>query len=246
MTPLREGGSLPAIVEADDDGLYVLKFRGAGQGARALIAELISGEIARTLGLPIPELVFAELARELSRTEPDPEIHALIQDSAGLNLALDYLPGSIMYDPVVQQTDADLASRIVWFDAYVSNVDRTARNTNMLMWHKRLWLIDHGASLYFHHSPGWETAGRARAAFPLIKEHVLLQQATKLAELDASIAGSLTIDQIAAIADLIPDGWLTERDPGVEPARIREAYVRYLTDRLQAPRAFVEEAVRVQ
>ena len=151
-----------------------------------------------------------------------------------------------MYDPVVQQTDADLASRIVWFDAYVTNVDRTARNTNMLMWHKRLWLIDHGASLFFHHSPGWETADRARAAFPLIKEHVLLRQATKLAELDASIATLLTAGQIRAIVDLVPDGWLTERDAGIDPARARDAYVRYLTERLDAPRAFVEEAIRVQ
>src|SRR4051794_12348407 len=196
VTPLREGGSLPAIVEADDDGLYVLKFRGAGQGARALIAELLSGEIARSLGLPIPELVFAELDRELSRTEPDPEIHALIQDSAGLNLALDYLPGSVMYDPVVQQTAADLASRIVWFDAYVTNVDRTARNTNMLMWHKQLWLIDHGASLYFHHTPGWETGTRAKAPFPLVKEHVLLRQATMVAEVDGSNAALLDPDRI--------------------------------------------------
>ena len=167
VTPLREGGSLPAIVEADDDGLYVLKFRGAGQGAKALIAELVSGEIARALGLPVPEIVFAELDPDLARTEPDPEIYALIRDSAGLNLALDYLPSSVIFDPVVEKPAADLASRIVWFDAYVTNVDRTARNTNMLMWHRRLWLIDHGATLYFHHSPGWTAdRGRARDAVP--------------------------------------------------------------------------------
>ena len=157
-------------------GMYVLKFRGAGQGPRALIAELVSGEIARALGLPVPEIVFAELDPDLARTEPDPEIHALIRDSAGLNLALDYLPGSVMFDPVVEQPAADLASRIVWFDAYVTNVDRTARNTNMLMWHRRLWLIDHGATLYFHHAPGWtDRSAIARAIrFALIKEHVLL------------------------------------------------------------------------
>src|SRR5580704_15913758 len=149
VTPLHEGGSLPAIVEADDDGMYVLKFRGAGQGPKALIAELIAGEIARAAGLPIPEIVFVQLDPDLARTEPDPEIHALIRTSAGLNLALDYLPGSVMFDPVVVKPAADLASRIVWFDAYVTNVDRTARNTNMLMWHRRLWLIDHGATLYF-------------------------------------------------------------------------------------------------
>jgi hypothetical protein len=247
VTPLREGGSLPAIVEADDDGLYVLKFRGAGQGARALIAELLAGEIARALGLPIPELVFAELDRELSRTEPDPEIHALIQDSVGLNIALDFLPGSVMYDPVVQKTATDLASRIVWFDAYVSNVDRTARNTNMLMWHKQLWLIDHGATLYFHHSPGWERSPeRARAAFPMIKEHVLLRQATDLPAVDASMAETLTGERISEIVELIPDTWLTERDPDADAAGARTAYARYLTERLVAPRAFVEEAMGVR
>ena len=163
VTPLREGGSLPAIVEGDDDGLYVLKFRGAGQGARALIAELVSGEIARALGLPVPEIVFADLEPDLARTEPDPEIHALILDSAGLNLALDYLPGSVTFDPVADRLTADIASRIVWLDAYTMNVDRTARNTNILMWHRRPWLIDHGATLYFHHTPGWESgADRSR------------------------------------------------------------------------------------
>ena len=173
VTPLREGGSLPAIVEADDDGLYVLKFRGAGQGTRALIAELVSGEIARALGLPVPELVFAELDAELARTEPDPEIHGLIHDSAGLNLALDYLPGSVTFDPVTHKIDPDLAARIVWFDGYVTNVDRTPRNTNLLMWHRAPWLIDHGATLYFHHAPGWEDEpARARDPFVLLDRHV--------------------------------------------------------------------------
>ena len=159
VTPLREGGSLPAIVEADDDGLYVLKFRGAGQGPRALIAELVAGEIARALGLPVPEIVFARLDADLARTEPDPEIQDLIRasadlvdGSAGLNLALDYLPGSVAFDPLAWHVEVELASRIVWFDALVSNLDRTPRNTNMLVWHGRLWLIDHGAALYFHHS----------------------------------------------------------------------------------------------
>ena len=149
---MREGGSLPAIVEADDDGMYVLKFRGAGQGPKALIAELVAGEIARAAGLPVPEIVFVELDPELARTEPDPEIQALIRASAGLNLALDYLPGAVTFDPVAEKPDADLASAVVWFDAYVTNVDRTPRNTNMLIWHRRLWLIDHGAALYFHHT----------------------------------------------------------------------------------------------
>src|SRR5215217_5904203 len=155
VTPLREGGSLPAIIEADDDGMYVLKFCGAGQGPKALIAELVAGEIARAAGLPVPEIVFVELDPELARTEPDPEIQSLIKASAGLNLALDYLPGSVTFDPISEKPNTDLASAIVWFDAYVTNVDRTPRNTNMLLWHRQLWLIDHGAALYFHHSPGW-------------------------------------------------------------------------------------------
>src|SRR6476659_8715441 len=152
VTPLREGGSLPAIIEADDDGMYVLKFRGAGQGPKALIAELVAGELARAAGLPVPEIVFVELDPDLARTEPDPEIQDLIRASAGINLALDYLPGSVMFDPVADKIDPHVASRIVWFDAYVTNVDRTARNTNLLMWHRRPWLIDHGAALYFHHN----------------------------------------------------------------------------------------------
>src|SRR6202012_3776858 len=150
VTPLHEGGSLPAIVEADDEGMYVLKFRGAGQGPRALIAELVGGEIARALGLSIPELLLMELHADLARPEPDPEIQDLIKNSAGTNVALDYLPGAVMFDPVVCKPDARLASEIVWFDAFVTNVDRTVRNTNMLMWHRQLTLIDHGAALYFH------------------------------------------------------------------------------------------------
>lgn len=240
VTPLREGGSLPAIVEADDEGLYVLKFRGAGQGAKALIAELVSGEIARLLGLPVPEIVFATLDQDLARTEPDPEIHALIHDSAGLNLALDYLPGSVSYDPVVHTLPAELASRIVWFDAYVTNVDRTARNTNMLMWHRRPWLIDHGATLYMHHSPGWEEdAARAAAPFAGIKDHVLVRQATALSDVDRVLTDALNEAQLREIVDLVPDAWLEG-----DPARLRDAYVRYLADRLRDPRAFVEEAVR--
>jgi hypothetical protein len=239
VTPLREGGSLPAIVEADDDGMYVLKFRGAGQGPRALIAELVSGEIARALGLLVPEIVFAELDPDLARTEPDPEIFALIRDSAGLNLALDYLPSSVMFDPVVEKIETDLASRIVWFDAYVTNVDRTARNTNMLMWHRRLWLIDHGATLYFHHSDGWaEDRQRARAPFPLIKDNVLLRRAGQLAEVDEALTALLTPAVIEHIVDLIPEAWLEGE------ASHRGAYARYLIDRLGAPRAFVEEAIR--
>jgi hypothetical protein len=243
VTPLREGGSLPAIVEADDDGLYVLKFRGAGQGTRALVAELVSGEIARALGLPVPELVFAELDRDLARTEPDPEIHALIHDSAGLNLALDYLPGSVTYDPIVHQTDPELASRIVWFDAYVTNADRTVRNTNILVWHRRLWLIDHGATLYFHHAAGWQSdPARARAPFVMFKEHVLLPRAGPLGAIDAAMAAALTDDVVNEILSWIPDGWLTAADPGADAAATRTAYARYLLDRVKDPRPFVMEA----
>jgi hypothetical protein len=191
--------------------------------------------------LPVPELVFVELDADLARTEPDPEIHALIRASAGLNLALDYLPGSVTFDPVVERPAADLASRIVWFDAYVTNVDRTVRNTNMLMWHRRLWLIDHGATLYFHHFPGWTAdRGRARDPFSLIREHVLLRAATILDSVDATMASRLTPDIIAGIVDLIPASWLAEG----EAATYRAGYRAYLLDRLASPRAFVEEAVR--
>jgi hypothetical protein len=247
VTPLREGGSLPAIVEADDDGLYVLKFRGAGQGPRALVAELVSGEIARALGLPVPDLVFAELDPDLARTEPDPEIHALIHDSAGLNLAIDYLPGSVMFDPIAHKPADDVASRIVWFDAYVTNVDRTVRNPNLLMWHRRLWLIDHGATLYFHHTPGWQAdRARARDPFALVKDHVLAHRATRLAEVDASMAAALTPEVIDGIVALIPDPWLADDPAGAAPAVLREAYATLLRARTAAPRAFVEEAARAR
>lgn len=245
VTPLREGGSLPAIVEADDDGLYVLKFRGAGQGPRALVAELVAGEIARALGLPVPEIVVAELDRELSRTEPDPEIHALIHDSAGLNLALDFLPGAVTFDPVVHTLDAEFASRVVWFDGYVTNVDRTARNTNMLMWHRRPWLIDHGATLYVHHTPGWELdTAKARDPFAMLATHVLRAKAKRLAEVDAAMAAALGPGVIEGVLDLVPDAWLASDLPGRSPADARAAYVRYLRDRLQPPRPFVPEPPR--
>ena len=244
VTPLREGGSLPAIVEASDDGMYVLKFRGAGQGPRALIAELVSGEIARALGLLVPEIVLAHLDGELARTEPDREIHALILDSAGLNLALDYLPGSVTFDPIVQKVDAELASRIVWLDALVTNVDRTVRNTNMLMWHRRLWLIDHGATLYFHHAAGWTTdRQRPLDPFPLIKNHVLLRSASQLEAIDESMAAMLTSAVLRTIVDGVPSSWLTPGDGAADVDAVREAYLRYLQVRLEPPRRFVQEAI---
>ena len=244
VTPLREGGSLPAIVEADDDGMYVLKFRAAGHGGLALVAELVAGEIGRALDLPVPEIVFATLDAELARTEPDPEIHALMYDSAGLNLALDYLPGSVTFDPAVHRIPDDLASRIVWFDAFVSNVDRTPRNTNMLMWHRAPWLIDHGSTLYFHHSPGWEgQAGRSRDPFRPIRDHVLLPSARRLHEEDGALARVLKPDVIEEIVDRVPAAWLEERAGDTSPENLRAAYVRYLLDRLAEPRSFVEEAL---
>lgn len=244
MTPLREGGSLPAVVEADDDGLYVMKFRGAGQGRKALIAELIAGGLARALELPIPEIVLIELDVDMARTEPDPEIQHLIRESAGLNLALDYLPGSVNFDPVVERPDATLASRIVWFDAYVSNVDRTARNTNLLVWHRRLTLIDHGAALYFHHD--WPSAAQASAnRFVQVKDHVLLPLATRLGEIDAAMASAVAAIDIEGIVADVPDAWL-ENEPGFADAGAhRQGYVDYLRRRLEQRSSFVQEAIRV-
>jgi hypothetical protein len=235
VTPLREGGSLPAVVEGDDAGLYVLKFRGAGQGAPVLAAELIAGEIARAAGLPVPEIVFMQLDGDLARTEPDGEIQDLIRASGGLNLAYDYLPGSVTFDPVADRPDASLASRIVWFDAYVSNLDRTARNANLLMWHGQLWLIDHGAALYFQH--GWDGADRWADPFPLVKHHVLLAAASTLDGADAAMSAALTAEKVREIVAQVPAEWL--RAPA-------QAYVRHLTRRLEAPRAFLEEARRAR
>lgn len=245
VTPLREGGSLPAIVEADDDGLYVLKFRGAGQGSRALIAELLAGEIGRLAGLPVPEIVFANLPAELARTEPDSEIQDLIQKSAGLNIALDYLPGSVTFDPLVYAPDPRLASAIVWFDAFVCNVDRTVRNVNMLIWHRRLWLIDHGASLYFHHA--WTRHDQpALNPFPMIKDHVLLSMASALAEVDEQMASLLTADNLADIVASIPDPWLPEDQGFAGRNGQREAYLKYFTARVRSSAMFVQEAVRAR
>src|SRR6202171_2265952 len=244
VTPLREGGSLPAIIEADDDGLYVLKFRGAGQAPKALIAEWLAGEIGRAAGLPVPEIVFVDLPAELARTEPDAEIQSLLSASAGLNIALDYLPGSVTFDPLVFAPDAQLASAIVWFDAFVCNVDRTSRNVNMLIWHRRLWLIDHGASVYFHHA--W--TGRDQHAtkpFALIKDHALLKYSSALAEVDARMAALLTEDKFASIVQLIPDSWLPD-DPGFAAGAQaqREADLDFFILRVQVSGCFVQRAVR--
>lgn len=246
VTPLREGGSLPAIVEAEDDGLYVLKFRGAGQGEKALIAELLAGELARALGLPVPEIVFMELDPVLGRSEPDYEIRTLIQASDGLNLAMDYLPGATAFSALdAPMLDPMLASSIVWFDAYITNVDRTPRNTNMLFWHKRLMLIDHGASLYVHHNTG-DYRSRSASPFAPIKDHVLLRQASATEEADAMLKKMLTPELIQATVAMIPSSWLDHDPFFTDPDARREAYQAYLLDRLASSHYFLEEIIRAR
>jgi hypothetical protein len=241
VTPLREGGSMPAIAEADDNFLYVLKFRGAGQGTRALIAELIGGEIARILGLRVPELVFANLDEAFGRTEPDEEIQDLLKASVGLNLALHYLSGAITFDPTVTTVDAKLASQIVWLDCFLTNMDRTCRNTNMLLWHKELWLIDHGAALYFHHSwQNWEE--QAIKPFFLVKDHVLLPWATELESVHEEFTRILTPEKIGAVIKLIPDDWLEGETNFDTKEDHRKAYIHFLTERLSHSVIFLKEA----
>lgn len=240
VTPLREGGSMPAIAEADDGFLYVIKFRGAGQGPRALIAELIGGEIARLLGLKVPELVFASLDEAFGRTEADEEIQDLLKFSVGLNLGLHYLSGAITYDPAVNTIDEELASKIVWLDALLMNMDRTCRNTNMLIWHKDLWLIDHGAALYFHHS--WQNwVEQSQKAFSLIKDHVLLPQATALEAVDKEFRLLLNSERIKSIVSLIPDEWLEDGFFSTKEEH-RQAYISFLEMRLKSSEIFINEA----
>lgn len=246
VTPLREGGSLPAIVEADDDGLYVLKFRGAGQGPKALIAELVAGEIGRALGLPVPEIVFAELDVALGRNEMDPEIQMLIKASPGLNLGLDYLPGSLAFDPAAAaEIDPALASAVVWFDAFVTNVDRTPRNTNMLLWHKKLWLIDHGASLYFLHT--WsDYLARSLTPFSQVKMHVLLPYASEITMADQLLRPLLTREKLQAILAQIPADWMTPEQGFSTSEDMRAAFLTFLVNRLENSHVFVEEAVNAR
>jgi hypothetical protein len=241
VTPLREGGSMPAIAGADDGFLYVLKFRGAGQGVRALIAELVGGEIARTLGLRVPEIVFANLDEAFGRTEGDEEIQDLNKASVGLNLALHYLSGSLTFDPAVTTVDATLASQIVWLDCLLTNVDRTCRNTNMLIWHRELWLIDHGASLYFHHN--WENwQAQALKPFAYVKKHVLLPQAAELEKVNVAFSLLLNEERINNIVDLIPDEWLVGELYFHTVAEHRQAYKDYLLQRVAHSEIFVKEA----
>jgi hypothetical protein len=247
LTPLREGGSVPAIVEADDDGTYVAKFRGAAQGPRALVAELIAGEIGRLLGLPVPQLVLIEIDAVLARSEPDPELQHLLRASAGLNIALDYLPGALNWEPgLAPPPDRELAAAVVWFDALISNVDRTPRNPNLLRWHRALYLIDHGAALYFHHD--WPKTAedhrtRSRSPFAMIRNHVLLPLAGDLRAADAALAPKITLAALHEIVAQVPDDWLSGE---ATPDATRRGYVEHLWSRLAAPRLFVEEAKRAK
>jgi len=247
LTPLREGGSVPAIVEADDDGTYVAKFRGAAQGPRALVAELIAGELGRLLGLPVPQIVLIELDVLLARSEPDEELQELLRKSAGLNIALDYLPGALNWEPALTPPpDPALAAAVVWFDAFVTNVDRTPKNPNMLRWHRDLYLIDHGAALYFHHDwplTGTDHLARSRSPFAMIRNHALLPFAGDLRAADAALAPRITEQALREIVAQVPDAWLTGE---ATPDDTRRSYVEHLASRVSEPRAFVEEAVRAQ
>lgn len=246
VTPLREGGSLPAIVEADDLGLYVVKFRGAGQGVLALVAELIAGEMGRSIGLRVPEIVFATVDEELGRNEGDPEICELLRASVGLNLALDYLPGSVMFDPAAgDKADPELASAAVWFDAFITNPDRTPRNPNLLCWHNTIYFIDHGAALYFQHN--WEnTQDKARSRFPLVRDHILLPWATEIEKADKALRPRLSRALFESILNEVPDPWLLPETGAETPAAKREGYVNYLMARLAAADLFVEEALNAR
>jgi len=241
LQPLREGGSLPAIVKADDDFLYVLKFRGAGQGKKALIAELIGGELARAMGLKVPELVFMNLDDSFSKTEPDEEIQDLLKFSIGLNLGLHFLSETITYDPLVGKVDALTASKTVLLDSIIANIDRTAKNTNLLNWKNELWLIDHGASLYFHHN--WNTwESHLDRTFPKVKDHVLLEKADSLDEASAEIKNLINQDVIYEIVASIPEDWLIESSNELPPNEIRKAYIRFLNSRLSKLNLLVKEA----
>lgn len=243
--PLKEGGSLPAIADADDGFTYVLKFRGAGQGIKALVAELIGGEIARALGFKVPELVFAQLDEAFGRTEPDEEIQDLLKASIGLNIALHYLSGSITFDPAVTQIDSMTASRIVWMDALIMNMDRTSRNANMLTWNKELWMIDHGASLYFHHNWANWKAGKENP-FPLIKDHILLPMASDLEKADVSSKKLLTDQKLEEIIQLIPDDWLLDYDPEMSPDQVRKIYFETLSFRVKESSIFLNQALHAR
>lgn len=245
VKPLREGGSLPAIVKADDDILYVMKFRGAGQGKKALIAELIGGLLAKEIGLKMPELVFMNLDDSFSKTEPDEEIQDLLKFSVGLNLGLHFLSGAITYDPLVSIADPLSASKVLLLDSIITNIDRTAKNTNLLNWNKELWLIDHGASLYFHHN--WKTwESHLQRTFPNVKDHVLLVRATELSAAAKEIEAKLNKEKVAAIIALIPEDWLTEESNVLPTSEMRDAYTAFLMAKLEKLDLLVKEAADAQ
>jgi hypothetical protein len=249
VTPLREGGSLPGLVEADDDGLYVVKFRGAGQGPRALVAEWLAGELARAIGLRVPDLVAVEMDPALGDAEPDEEVQALLAASGGLNLGMDFLPGALTFNPAASTAreliDPAIAADVVWLDALVTNPDRTAVNPNLLVWHGRPWLIDHGAALYIHHT--WrDPDAHARGPFERIRDHVLLPYAASILESDARNAARIERQLIEDLVAAIPEEWLPNDRVAGDAAAQRRAYVRYLAIRLEAPRTFAQEAERVQ
>lgn len=241
IAPLREGGSLPALAEADDGFKYVVKFRGAGHGTKALVAELIGGEVARALGFRVPETIFIDLDEDFGRTEGDEEIQDLLQASRGLNLGLHYLSGAMTVNPYVNGIDEMLASKIVWLDAFLANVDRTFRNTNMLIWNKELWLIDHGASLYFHHA--WTDPDKSAVSpFPYIKDHALLPRASRIVEADKELRQRITPRTLERIVDMVPDEWLDYEGLGLSVEEIRDTYKRFLTERLKNSQIFVKQA----
>ena len=224
VTPLREGGSLPALVEADNLGTYVLKFRGAGQGPKALVAEIVGGELARRLGLRTPELVLGCLDPRIAAAEPDPEIQDLLRASEGLNLGVDFLPGSAGFDPAGWAVDPEFASRVLWFDALIQNVDRTWRNPNLLVWHGDIWLIDHGSALYFQHN--W-AAARPLAPFDA-KDHVLRRAAADVAGAHRALAPQITPALLDEVLGLVPDGWFGDGQPGDYAAHLLERAPRVL------------------
>ncbi len=249
VTPLREGGSLPGLVEADDDGLYVVKFRGAGQGPRVLVAEWLAGELARAIGLTVPDLVGIEIDPALGDAEPDEEIHDLVGASGGLNFGMDFLPGALTFNPAAATAreiiDPDFAADVVWLDALVTNPDRSAQNPNLLVWHGRPWLIDHGAALYIHHT--WRDPDEhARRPFERIRQHVLLPYADSIVTADARLAPRIDEPTLTDLVAALPDSWLPDDPVAGDAAAQRRAYVRYLTLRLEAPRSFVEEAERAR
>jgi hypothetical protein len=246
VVPLREGGSLPAIVETDAGGSFVVKFRGAGQGIKALVAETLAAGIGATLGLPIPPPAIIDLGSGFGESEPDPEIQDILRGSTGKNFGLAYLPGALAFDPATDMAvDPELAAAIVWFDAFITNVDRTSRNTNLLLWHDQLWLIDHGASLYFHHRwEGWRD--RIQTRFAPIKDHVLLPVATDLLAADARLRPLLTEEIIGAIVADLPEEWLGNEEEFADLAAHRAAYVYYLLARLHGPRKWLQEAIDAQ